>query len=1014
MQRIDIDVDPSSETSGWEQRLTDGSPLLRYACALLLAAAAIAGTLAVPALRTSSPFVLSFGAIALSAWYTGLGPAFVVILVTTLTISVVAEPFDLWRLVVADSVRLGVFTLVAAGITTLATRQRSVTMTLRRQNERLEAVHQLSVAARGSDAIDSLYAKGVGAVETALDASGTAILVADEDGAMSLVAAHGLPTLVAYDDARERRTWEQVSDRAPVVVQDVTTDGGESSEGVAASAAFRELLAADGVHTGVWFPLLLHEKVIGELVVGYRAATSVDGRQILLGETIAAHLAHVVERHRSDEILGEGEAQLRLALRAAGMGSWEYQPGTGRFYWSPEVEAIYGLAPGSLSGTLTAFLKRIHPDDRTAVRHALDDCTKGGVAECDVEYRIDRGDGETRWIAALGRVIPKRGRGMRVSGVCIDVTDRKEAEVARARILATEREARAEVEREHGRTSFLAEASATLGSSLDRETMLRDVANVVVPQIADWCAVDLLDEDGALRRVTVAHVDPDKVRWANDMHRAYPPDPKATRGVHHVIRTGRSEVLAEITDAQLQASAKSPEHLEQLRAVGFRSAIIVPLVARQRTLGALTLVSAESARVFTDADRLLAEELGRRAATAVDNAQLFRQLEQASRAKDEFLATVSHELRTPLNAILGWANMLKSGAVPPEQRDQALGAVERNAAVLTQLVSDVLDVSRIINGQLNLDVEPLRIDNVVDAAVDAVRPTAAAKSVTIERQIDDAARQMTLKGDPARLQQIVWNLLSNAVEFTPGGGTVAVSVAQVGSWIEVRVIDTGEGIEPRFLPHIFERFRQADGSTTRRHGGLGLGLAIVQHLVELHGGSVAAESEGKGRGSTFIVRLPVAAEPAQSAGTFEPAVSASALDHTALSGCRVLAVDDDVDARDLLAYVLDMSGAEARIAASGNHAMQMVEGEWTPDIILLDIGMPGENGYELLTRLCDRLANEQAGSPLAVALTAHAGPENRARALSAGFNLYLPKPLEPPVLIEHLSHLWHTRAPLPG
>jgi PAS domain S-box-containing protein len=376
----------------------------------------------------------------------------------------------------------------------------------------------------------------------------------------------------------------------------------------------------------------------------------------------------------------------------------------------------------------------------------------------------------------------------------------------------------------------------------------------------------------------------------------------------------------------------------------------------------------------------------------------YREAEAANRSKDEFLATVSHELRTPLNAILGWAQLLLAGGDDPERRRRGLDTVVRNAKLQSQLIDDLLDVSRIISGKMRLDVQPTDLAAVIDAAVEAIRPAAEAKQIQVRRVLDPFAGPVS--GDPARLQQVVWNLLSNAVKFTPKAGKVEVRLERVNSHIEIIVADNGSGIAPEFLPQVFDRFRQLDGSTTRRHGGLGLGLAIVRHLVELHGGMVRVKSPGEGEGSTFLVALPLSiahlppAETARVHPRAEPVEGDPCRDDPSLDlrGIRVLVVDDEPDARETLRQILEHCNAEVRTASSAAEAIPQLEG-WQPDVLLSDIGMPGEDGYQLIRRVRE-LPAERGGRTPAAALTAFARGEDRRRALRAGFQMHLAKPVD--------------------
>jgi PAS domain S-box-containing protein len=382
------------------------------------------------------------------------------------------------------------------------------------------------------------------------------------------------------------------------------------------------------------------------------------------------------------------------------------------------------------------------------------------------------------------------------------------------------------------------------------------------------------------------------------------------------------------------------------------------------------------------------------------------QAEEANHLKDEFLATLSHELRTPLNAILGWSQMLQSREMSEAETEKALKTIERNARSQNQLIDDLLDVSRIITGKLRLDVRAVDLTDVITAAVDAARPAAELKGIRLQTLIDPQATPIS--GDPDRLQQIVWNLLSNAVKFTPKGGRVQVRAERVNSHVEIVVSDTGRGIEREFLAHVFDRFRQSDGSSSRRHGGLGLGLAIAQQLVELHGGTISVQSAGEGQGSTFTVclpLLPVRSDPASEKPRVHPAAQTiiSADCPPELDGLRVLVVDDEADSRELLNAVLSSCGAQITAASSAAEAFELVQNERF-DVIISDIGMPDEDGYSLIKRIRELPAERGGGLP-AVALTAYARSEDRIKALRANFQMHIPKPVEPPELIVVVANL---------
>jgi signal transduction histidine kinase/CheY-like chemotaxis protein len=553
----------------------------------------------------------------------------------------------------------------------------------------------------------------------------------------------------------------------------------------------------------------------------------------------------------------------------------------------------------------------------------------------------------------------------------------------------------------HEQAAFLAEASAVLGTSLEYLDTLKRVAELAVPHIADWCAVDLVGEGGQIERLAVAHVDPAMLELARQIEARYPADADSPHSVQAVIRTGSSSMLSDISDDTIIAAARgNTDRVNLVRALGLTSYMCVPLRAHGRTLGALTFMSAESRRRYTQADLQFAENIAGRAALAVDNARAYEEARRANQLKDEFLATLSHELRTPLNAIVGYARMLETGVIAPDRRAAALKILDRNATTLTQIVEDVLDVSRIVLGKVRLDVRSVDLSTVLRDTVATMRLAADAKGISLKVAI--APRPGQVAGDPDRLRQVVWNLLSNAVKFTPGGGRIEVRLESGPSHVEVVVSDTGIGLEAAFIPHLFERFRQADGRLSREHGGLGLGLAISRYLVEMHGGTIAAESEGEGRGATFRVRLPVtlAVPSLPVEGGAMPSATETMAASTPLArldGVRVVAVDDEEDALGLLREVLETAGASVSAVQSPASALAVVE-RIRPDVLITDIGMPGMDGFELLAKIRQSAMPEVSRVP-AAALTAYARSEDRLRALRAGFQIHLAKPIDPAELV---------------
>jgi signal transduction histidine kinase/ActR/RegA family two-component response regulator len=436
-----------------------------------------------------------------------------------------------------------------------------------------------------------------------------------------------------------------------------------------------------------------------------------------------------------------------------------------------------------------------------------------------------------------------------------------------------------------------------------------------------------------------------------------------------------------------------------------RSYLAIPVkTAAGEVLGGLLFGSSASA-AFTEQHERIASAIAAWASLALENARLYLAARDADRLKDEFLAVLSHELRTPLNAIVGYARLLRGGLLSGTKMERGLETLDRNATALTQIVEDVLDISRIVTGKIRLDVQPVDLSSLVQNAVSTVLPAADAKSIRIETIIDP--RVGPVSGDPGRLQQVAWNLLSNAVKFTPKNGRVQVRVECVNSHVELAVSDTGIGINPDFLPYVFERFRQADGSMSRKAGGLGLGLSIVRHIIEMHGGSVQAASEGDGCGATFRVRLPLmivhksAVEARREHPRTESAPPLAAL--ADLAGVRVMAVDDEEDALGLLRVVLEAAGAEVITSSSAEAALGQIA-DANPHVLVVDLGMPAVDGFQFISRLRGS-DNAAIRNIPAAALTAFARSEDRTRALRAGFEMHLAKPVDPGELVASVATL---------
>jgi len=734
---------------------------------------------------------------------------------------------------------------------------------------------------------------------------------------------------------------------------------------------------------GEWYGELRHETRDGrELVVESRQQMiQVGGRTLVLetnrdvtdrrrAEGARARLAAIVESS-DDAIIG---MDLDGTITA----------------WNQAAERMYGYAAAEATGQ---SIRLVVPQDRQDEESGVLDRLGRGEHVTHFETVRCRKDG-TCFPASLS-VSPIRDQGGRIVGaskIARDITERQRAT---------------------RHAALLAEIGVVLAGSLEYETTLKTVANMAVPAIADWCAVDILTEERKLERLAVAHVDPAKIDLARTIRSRYE-DPSSPYSPAAVVRTGTPAIVKEISDDMIVAAAHGDEErIRLVRSLGLRSYMIVPLTAHGRTFGAVTLATAGSARAYSDDDFRFVQDVAFRAALAVDNARAYEEAQTANRLKDEFLATLSHELRTPLNAILGYSRLLQSGMLKPERHQHALQTVQKNATALTQIVEDILDVSRIISGKIRLSVQPVDLPRVVSDAVETLLPAADARQIRVQTILDP--RAAPISGDPDRLQQVVWNLVSNAVKFTPKGGLVQVRLERVNSHVEIVVSDNGIGISPEFLPHIFERFRQEDSGTTREYGGIGLGLAIVRHLVELHGGTIHAVSGGHDTGATFRVRLPLMIVHQEQPVERRARAAADAVPMDAelpdLTGLSVLAVDDDADARTLVRETLEMRGARVTTVESAEDALDSL-GRNRADVMIADIGMARADGFDLIRRVRQSPDPAIRDTP-AAALTAYARAEDRMKALQSGFQMHLAKPVDPAELVIAVASLAR-RAPRSG
>lgn len=546
-----------------------------------------------------------------------------------------------------------------------------------------------------------------------------------------------------------------------------------------------------------------------------------------------------------------------------------------------------------------------------------------------------------------------------------------------------------ELKESEDRLRFLTGVSTSLTTSLNYEAMLQKVTSLTVPYLADMCFVSLIEINGYFRRPASSYARTEQEELARALEQRCDVRLESLYDVPQVARTGQARIVAQISDMILESATRRLEELDMLRELGVCSFMCLPLVAHNQTLGTITFVAAESQRHYGSADQAMGEELANRVALAVSNSRLYEEAQEANRAKDEFLILAAHELRTPLTVLLGYAHLLKNDKLDSTSRLNAVETVERNAWSLVQVVNDVVDISRMNAGKVLIDLRPITLTPIIEAAVDSVRATAESKAIRLEVSIDVGVG--VISGDANRLQQVVWQLLSNAIKFTPVGGRVTLQVSSTNTHARITVSDNGIGINPQFLPHIFERFRQQDSTLTRSYKGLGMGLSIVRYLVEMHGGSVYATSAGEGEGAAFTAEFPLVTSLAP--GEREPRRPRQFVlpETLSLEGLRVLVVESQLSDREAMTAVLSRYGALAQSVDTATAALESVT-EWQPDVLIADMALPGEDGYSLI-RQARSLTLEAGGQTPAIAITSHMRTVDRLRALSAGYQAHMAKPI---------------------
>jgi PAS domain S-box-containing protein len=714
-------------------------------------------------------------------------------------------------------------------------------------------------------------------------------------------------------------------------------------------------------------------EVLGGLFFGHPQPGKFTERHERLLVGIAAQAAVAVDNARLYAGIRESEERFRQLADHINAVFWLTDPQSGKFvYTSPAFVDMFGLPRDGDSVNQWALRMAVHSDDAPSFEAALTGQRSGEATS--VEYRILRPDGSIRWIWDRGfPVRDVNGKLVRIAGVAEDVTQRKRVEQD---------------------IRFLADASGSLAALVDYESALQKLAALAVPTFADWCAVDMLDESGALHRLAVAHVDPSKVELAHQIHQRYPPNPRAPLGVWQIVRSGQSELVPEISDEILAATVEDDERLQIVRQLGLRSYMGVPLVVRGKVLGVVTFIDAESGRRYDERDLAVAENLAHRAAIAIENARLYQEVRDADRRKDEFLAMLAHELRNPLAPI---ANALQILRMPVADRDiinRSREVMERQVRHLVRLVDDLLDVSRVMRGKIELRRERVQLADVVAHAVEAIQPSLNAQAQELVISLPTQAIEVEV--DQVRMSQIVSNLLTNAVKYTPPGGKIWVTITCQMHQAVLSVKDNGIGIAPEMLPKVFDLFVQVENSLSRSQGGLGIGLTLVRSLVQMHGGAIEAHSGGVGQGSEFVVRLPLATQQSVEQHLEQYAMPTQ----NDTQKRRILVVDDNVDAGQTLAMLLRLSGSDVEITHDGPSALHTAE-DFRPQVIFLDIGMPGMDGYEVARKL---RACPLTSDVLLVALTGWGQEEDRRRTAEAGFDVHLVKPVAPDALESVLSH----------
>lgn len=884
------------------------------------------------------------------------------------------------------------------GIASDITRRKQNEVSLQRHARQQQAAAELGSYALTERSLQPLLDRCVEAVASVLGHEYCKLLELLPDRDRLLLRAGigwkpGLVGRVTLGTGGESHGGFTLRSNEPVIVEDLRT---ESRFNI--PRLLRDHSVASGMSCIIPGPDGTPWGVIGTHSKSHRSFTPDDVNFL---QTVAHIIASALQRRAIEEALQASEERLRTTLRAARVGAWNWDIPTGSVEWSESLEEIHGLAPGTFGGTLDDVIEGAFPEDRQQLRESIEHALLGS-GQFETEYRFRRRDGSVGWLRAQGEAVFDAQRvPLRMAGICMEITDRRRREVL---------------------TKLLAEAGAHLGQSYDYESSLQIVAELMVPTLGDWCAIDLVD-DGQLRSIAIIHSDSERVEEVRALRRRYPPHPDEPRGVWHVIKSGESLLLPAISDDLLRDSARDDDHLRLLRNLELQSAIVVPMKARGRTLGAITLASSESGRRYNDEDLASLKELAIRCALAVDNSRLYEKLEDeneqrrrterllekahdavaaASAAKSEFLANMSHEIRTPMTAVLGYADLL-SERLDDQDNLRAVETIRRNGKYLLEIINDILDLSKIEAGKLEVERQQLCPRELLTDVVSLMDVRAQEKGIDLSC-VSDGPLPESIESDPIRLRQILVNLVSNAIKFTDAGQVeIRARLLEDAEMLEFAISDTGIGMSADQVSKLFEPFTQLESSAARRHGGTGLGLSISLRLAEMLGGTIQVASE-PGRGSTFTVAVSTGSLTGISFVEREPTdadVPGSATPTPSITG-HVLVVDDREDVRFLAQHFIEEAGGRVSTACNGQEALEFVSraaqsGDHIA-AVLMDMQMPILDGFEA-TR---KLRASEFRAPI-IALTANAMQGDRDRCLEVGCDDYTSKPLDGSELVKLIA-----------